>query len=150
MAADITVRYAEEPDLPYLQANDELITEELLRRKLSAREILVALQGDEPVGWLRFGLWWDNFPCMNLIAVEDEHQRQGIGKRLVEYWEGEMRAQGYRLVLTSTDADGSAQHFHRKLGFRDAGCLLLPDAVFPEHTLEILLVKVLPSSESED
>ncbi len=40
-------------------------------------------------------------------------------------WEADMRELGHRLVLTSTQADESAQHFYRKLGYVDCGGLLL-------------------------
>lgn len=40
--------------------------------------------------------------------------------------------------MTSSMSDESAQHFFRKLGYRDAGALLLPD-----ETLEILFLKTL-------
>jgi hypothetical protein len=40
--------------------------------------------------------------------------------------------------MTSTLANEGAQHFYRKLGYRDSGCLILED-----EPLEILLTKNL-------
>ena len=140
---DIEIRYATDADLPYLLRNDGLVTEQVTRKKVSDGQVIVAVKDDCHLGWIRFGFWWDMFPFMNLIAVEEKAQRRGIGRKLVEFWEMKMKAQGHKLVMTSTDADEDAQHFHRKMGYRDSGCLLLPDELYPAHTLEILFVKVL-------
>ena len=53
-----------------------------------------------------------------------------------------MRSRGYDLVMTSTQSDEAAQHFWRKLGYRDCGGLTLP---FPGHEqpLELILGKTL-------
>jgi hypothetical protein len=47
-------------------------------------------------------------------------------------------AQGFTQVMTSTLSNEDAQHFYRKLGYRDVGALLLPD-----EPLEIILLKEL-------
>ncbi|MNP74328.1 hypothetical protein D3C76_1711890 [compost metagenome] len=49
-----------------------------------------------------------------------------------------MKQKGYDMVMTSTQADEGAQHFYRKLGYKDAGCLILDS-----QPLEILLTKKL-------
>ena len=49
-----------------------------------------------------------------------------------------MRAEGYSLVMTSTLSNETAQHFYRKLGYTDAGGLLLEG-----EPLELVLVKKL-------
>ena len=140
---DIQVRYATDVDLPYLLLKDDLVSEGVMRNKVSDSQVIVAVQGENHLGWLRFGLWWDIFPFMNLIAVEENVRRRGTGRKLVEFWEKEMKAQGHKLVITSTDANEDAQRFHRKMGYRDSGCLLFPSELYPESTLEILLLKVL-------
>ena len=58
------------------------------------------------------------------------------------HWENEMRGRGYDLVMTSTQADETAQHFYRKLGYQDIGGFVLP---FPGHEqpTELILAKEL-------
>jgi GNAT superfamily N-acetyltransferase len=143
MIDDVHVRFAEERDLPYLRGNDRSIDGAAWVKKVSDRQAIVAVHGERPVASLRFGLWWDSFPCMHLIVVEEGYRGRGVGRKLAEHWEREMKARGHKFVMTTTDADGEAQHFHRKLGYRDCGCLIFPEGLFPEHTLEILFVKVL-------
>ena len=119
---------------------DHHVTEEVLRKKISDKEILIAESGNEIVGWLRFGFFWDIYPFMNLIIIDEEYQRKGIGKQLVLFWEEEMKKRKHKYVLTSTQSDEEAQHFYRKLGYKDAGSLILPGEV-----LEIIFIKTLQS-----
>ncbi|MFC1996592.1 GNAT family N-acetyltransferase [Chloroflexota bacterium] len=140
---DIQIRYATDTDLPYLQRSDDLVSELVMRKKVSDSRVIVAVKDGSHLGWLRFGFWWDLFPFMNLIVVEEEARGKGTGRKLVEFWEKEMKAQGHNLVITSTDANEDAQRFHRKMGYRDSGCILFPKELFPASTLEILLLKVL-------
>ena len=53
-----------------------------------------------------------------------------------------MRAQGFHAVMTSTRADETAQHFYRKLGYRDCGGLLL-DAIESGQPLELFFAKAM-------
>ena len=43
----------------------------------------------------------------------------------MEYWEKDMKSQGYGMLLTSTQVDEGAQHFYRKMGYRDCGGLIV-------------------------
>ena len=49
-----------------------------------------------------------------------------------------MRRLGHRRVMTSTQANEDGQHFYRRLGYQDAGALLLPG-----EPLEIVFIKEL-------
>ena len=51
-----------------------------------------------------------------------------------------MKSQGYDFILTSTRVDESAQHFYRKLGYKDCGGLLI-DIPNYEQPMEIFLIK---------
>ena len=132
------IRWGTEADEPVLQAVDRLISEEKLLAALSQKRILMAVEGETLLGWLRFGWFWDSVPFMNLLFILAPYRHRGIGATLVWYWEEHMRAQGYRQVLTSTRADEEAQHFYRHLNYRDAGVLLLKD-----EPAELLLLKEL-------
>lgn len=93
---------------------------------VSLGRVLIAQEGDEPVGWLRWNLFWDNTPFMNMLYILEPWQRRGIGRQLVNRWESQARETGFTAVMTSTQVNEEAQHFYRKLGYRDAGVLLLP------------------------
>ena len=130
------VRYATDADISFLSAHDKHIAADELARIIGMNRVLVAHDGGRLVGWLRYGLFWDNTPFMNMLYVIDGERGKGQGRALASYWEDSMRAQGYERVMTSTQSDEQAQHFYRKLGYSDAGALLLPG-----EPLEIIMIK---------
>lgn len=131
--------YATAQDVKWLSRKDNHIGETRLEKKIRDQEILCARDyGNTILGWLRFGFFWDNLPFMNLLFVESSYRRQGIGTELVKFWENAMQEQGYTLVMTSSLADEQGQFFYRKLGYEDAGCLLLKG-----EATEILFTKRL-------
>lgn len=94
----------------------------------------------EPVGLLRYSLFWDEIPFCNLIFVDGERQRRGLGRMLMEHWEADMKEQGYDILLTSTRADELSQYFYRSLGYKDCGCLLIDSGQYAQPA-ELFLVK---------
>ncbi len=134
----VVIEAATDADLDFLPANDQHVSLDMLRRKVDAGEVLIARVDGEPVGWLRYGWFWDEIPFMNMLLVLDAARGQGIGSRLVSAWEARMCAAGHARVMTSTQSDETAQHFYRKLGYVDAGALLLPD-----EPAELLFIKSL-------
>ncbi|MNJ62397.1 Acetyltransferase (GNAT) family protein [compost metagenome] len=85
---------------------------------------------------MRFGYFWDNIPFMNMLWIDEEYRGQGNGKKVVLYWEELMRSKGFSAVMTSTQSNEDAQHFYRRLGYKDAGCLLQENA-----PLELIFTK---------
>lgn len=62
---------------------------------------------------------------MNMLYVMEEYRGSGGGRKLVEFWESEMKRQGYPKVMTSTQANEYAQHFYTRLGYEAIGGFLL-------------------------
>jgi GNAT superfamily N-acetyltransferase len=131
------IRLATQDDLFELTEKDHIPVQELASIVGRGR-VMVAEKGSEGrfIGWLRWGLFWDEVPFMNLLYVEESHRGEGLGRRLVSDWERARGQDGHTTVMTSTLSAESAQHFYRKLGYRDAGCLLLPG-----DSAEIFFVK---------
>jgi GNAT superfamily N-acetyltransferase len=134
-----TIRFAVKGDEPWFRINDELLREDLILRKISAREVLLAEVNGVLIGMLRFSYLWDSIPFMNLLFIIEEYRERGIGRDLVNYWEEIMKVDGYKYVMTSTQADETAQHFYRKIGYRDCGSMLYPG----QNPLELFLIKQL-------
>lgn len=134
------IRYAEETDIPILSEHDKHISKEELGNSVRLKRVLVLFVGEEFVGWLRYNLFWDNTPFMNMLYILDNLRGKGYGKELVTFWENEMRQKGYDRVLTSTLSNEQAQIFYRKLGYTDIGSLLLPN-----EPLEIIFLKNIHS-----
>ena len=107
-------------------------------RKVRDRQVYVAQINGEPVGVLRYNLFWDNTPFCNLLYVKEGYRGIGIGRRLMTRFEDDMREAGYSFVLTSTQSNEEAQYFYRAIGYLDCGELHLP-----EESVELILRKDL-------
>ncbi|WP_284645965.1 GNAT family N-acetyltransferase [Paenibacillus silviterrae] len=124
-------------DYGYLHEHDRHISQSLLLQKIKNNEIYILRNKDESnIGWMRYGYFWDNTPFMNMIWISEPFRGKGLGTQAVLFWENEMQRKGFALVMTSTLSNERAQHFYRKLGYRDAGCLLLEN-----EPLEIIMTK---------
>ncbi|MDE6662902.1 MAG: GNAT family N-acetyltransferase [Lachnospiraceae bacterium] len=132
------IRYAAEKDFELLSKYDKHICETELRNCIKTERILTMFNDDIFIGWLRFNLFWDNIPFMNMLYLLEDYRGKGYGSRLVSFWEQEMIKSKYKMVLTSTQSNEQAQFFYRKIGYVDCGSLLLPD-----EPLEIILLKKL-------
>ncbi len=137
-AKDFNIRIATIKDLEFLLKNDRHIPLTELKNLINLGRVYVGELENQPITWLRYNLFWDNLPFMNLLYVLEGYQKSGFGKKLVEYWEEEMKKLGHKLVMTSTLSDENAQHFYRKLSYVDSGSLLLKG-----EALEIIFTKEL-------
>lgn len=117
----LKIRLAEECDFEILSRNDKHVSAEMLKKKISDKNILIAEKNGEFAGWLRYNLFWDEMPFMNMLFVIEKFRGTGIGRELVRNWEKMMSEQGYKFLLTSTQANEYTQHFYRKLGYSDLG-----------------------------
>lgn len=138
----LTIRYAEPGDKDFWITLDKHISDTELDRKIRDRMGYVLLEDNVPAGLLRYNLFWDNTPFCNLLYITPAHQRKGLGKALMLHWEEEMKRAGYTWVMVSTQANEEAQHFYRRLGYQDAGGLVIniPDAAQP---MELFFTKDL-------
>lgn len=136
------VRYAEAGDREDWLRMDRHLPEELFGKKVRDRMGYLLTDGGVPAGLLRYNLFWDSIPFCCLLFVEEAKRGQGGGRALMDHWEGEMRQKGHRLLLTSTRSDEEAQHFYRRLGYQDAGGLLLTAPGY-QQPLELFLAKTI-------
>jgi len=118
---DLIIRYAENKDYQWLKEHDIYISDEVLKFKIDLKEIYVVQADNKLIGWLRYNLFWDSIPFMNMIFFQEKYRGKGIGKKLAGYWEKEMKEKGYKNVLTSTLSNEEAQHFYRKIGYKEIG-----------------------------
>ncbi|MCL2109167.1 MAG: GNAT family N-acetyltransferase [Oscillospiraceae bacterium] len=137
-ARNLTIRIAETLDFDVIHKHEKWLDKATLSKKITDGKVYVVYSGDEFVGWLRYGLFWDNIPFMNMLNLLESHQRKGIGRKLVEFWEAEMCKKGYKLVLTSAPSNEHAQHFYTKLGYKAIGSFSLKN-----DPLEIMFQKII-------
>ena len=136
----VEIRYVCPKDKDFWFSLDRHLSIKEFDNKVRNNRGYVLLINSKPIGLLRYNLFWDNTPFCNLIYINNEYQRKGFGKMLIEHWEKEMRSQGYDFLLTSTQVDENAQHFYRKLGYKDCGGFVI-DVPGYEQPMEMFFVK---------
>lgn len=136
----IIFSYADQKNLKWLSRaeRNHTITPAMLKRKIQDKEVIIAKADSNVIGWLRYGFFWDEIPFINMLGVDKEYRLKGIGKKLMRFWELEMKRRKFKMVMTSSQSDENAQHFYRKIGYKDAGSLILP-----KEPLEIFFIKKL-------
>ena len=132
----IVIRYANENDIETISKYDKHISKEELKKIIGLQRVIVMYEDNVFIGWLRYNLFWDNTPFMNMLFLLDDERGKVKGTQLVTFWEKEMKNKKYDFVLTSTQSNEEAQFFYRKLGYIDSGSLLLPN-----EPLEIIMYK---------
>lgn len=132
----MNIRRAEKSDIENLSLYEQHIRKEELESVVSLGRVIVVEESGKFIGWLRWNLFWDNTPFMNMLFILEPYRNCGYGALMTAYWEKQMKAEGYTLVMTSSLSNEIAQHFYRKLNYVDTGALLLP-----EEPLEIIFVK---------
>jgi len=136
------MRYVNESDKPFWLTLDDHLSEKEFDLKVRDQRGYIISDGDRPIGVMRYNLFWDNLPFLNLIHLEGSTQGKGFGKQAMQVWEDEMRELGYNMVMTSTQVDEEAQHFYRKLGYVEKGSLTFDHTPY-EQPMEIMMMKVL-------
>jgi len=103
------IRYANMNDFAVLRKYEHGIVDCQLKESIAAGRIVIMLSPRSSlIGWLRFNLFWDSIPFINLLYLLDEYRGQGYGKQLLRYWENEMAARNYEKALTSIPMSGDS------------------------------------------
>lgn len=136
----IVIRYIKWEDKEFWFRLDKHLSEEEFQNKVRDKRGYVLLENGRPAGLLRYNLFWDNTPFCTMLFIDQAHRRMGFGKLLMNHWEQNMKDLGYGMVLTSTQVDEEAQHFYRKLGYKDCGSMVF-DIPGYEQPMEMFLAK---------
>lgn len=137
------VRVAVEDDRSFLAEHDRHLRGDVLDASIRAGRILIVEDAGTRSGWLRWNLFWDEIPFLNLLFVLGPGRGHGLGTALMDEWEASLLDEGHPVAMTSTQADETAQHFYRKRGYVDTGTLLLP-----EQAAEVFFRKELSNRQS--
>ena len=132
----IQIRYANLSDIDFWLSLDKHISISKLEEKIDNKECLVILEDDKLIGILRYNYFWDNVPFVNMLYIKTEYQRNGYGKKLMLFFENEMKNNGYTEVMTSTQIDEEGKYFYAKLGYKKTGSLFLEN-----QAEELILIK---------
>ncbi|MBO0452305.1 GNAT family N-acetyltransferase [Candidatus Enterococcus murrayae] len=134
------IRPVQESDRAFWFTLDQHLPKEQFDQKVREKLGYVLSVDGVAVGLMRYNFFWDEHPFCTMLYVAEEYQGRGYGRALMIFWEKEMQQRGYKMLMTSTQVDEQAQHFYRKLGYQDAGGLLIsvPDYQQP---MEMFFIK---------
>ena len=138
----ISIGYVTFEDKEFWFSLDMHLADKEFNKKVRDKQGYVLYDEGIPKGLLRYNLFWDNTPFCTMLFVDWSYQRRGYGRMLMEYWENDMRSQGYGMAMTSTQVDENAQHFYRKLGYKDCGGFTV-DIQGYEQPMEMFMSKSL-------
>ena len=91
------------------------------------------------VGVLRYSLFWQSIPFLDLLYIDEDYRGKGYGRQMMEHWESVMQRMKYKYVMLSTQEDETAKYFYEKLGYRRIGAFLPPE----QDADEIMYLKTL-------
>ena len=134
------IRYVEKNDEEFWFSLDKHLAQEEFEKKIRDKMGYILLENNRPIALLRYNLFWDNTPFCTMLFVDWENQGKGYGKALMSFWENDMKGAGYGMLMTSTQVDEEAQHFYRKIGYKDAGSLVINIPKY-EQPMEMIMTK---------
>ena len=97
---------------------------------------------DPVVGVLRYSLFWQTIPFLDLLYIDEAYRNRGFGTQMMREWENLLKIQGYSYAMTSTQADEDAWNFYEKLGYCKTGGFFPPE----QEAEEWIYVKRLSES----
>jgi ribosomal protein S18 acetylase RimI-like enzyme len=133
------IRMADSKDQKNIMEYDSHIPHDRLGACIRDQFVYVLWDEKSIVGVLRFSLFWQSIPFLDLLYIDEAYQGKGYGRQMMAHWESAMQAMGYKYVMLSTQEDETAKYFYEKLGYRRIGAFLPPE----QDADEIMYLKPL-------
>lgn len=136
------IKLVTDADKEFVMSIDTHVDDIGFQNRVYTKSGYVIWEGDKRLGVMSHCVLWDNLPFLNFIFIIEEYRGKGYGRQAIESWEKEMKKQGYKMTLLSTQVDEGSQHLYRKLGYVDCGGLLFNNTPY-DQPMEMFLRKVL-------
>ena len=133
------IRLAVAADMPQILKYDRHIHPDKVGECIEHALVDALWDVDRIVGILRYNLFWQTIPFLDLIYIDEAYQGRGWGSEMMANWEENMKRMGYSHVMRSTQADETAFLFYEKIGYRRIGAFVPPD----QDAEEIMYLKEL-------
>ena len=101
--------------------------------------VYVLCEEQKIVGVLRYSLFWQTIPFLDLLYIDEACRGKGYGRQMMNVWENTMKRMEYPYVMLSTQENEDAKYFYEKLGYRRIGAFLPPE----QDADEIIYLKEL-------
>jgi len=120
-------------DFSAVQKYDSHIPSDRLRDCIRNHQVYVLRDATGGiVGVLRYSLFWQSIPFLDLLYIEEANRGKGYGRQMMFHWESVMAQLGYKYVMLSTQEDETAKYFYEKLGYHRIGAFLPPEQAADE------------------
>ena len=121
------IRLAEAEDQKQIMKYDCHIPQSRLAACIDAGFVYLLCDGDKILGVLRYNLFWQSIPFLDLLYIDEACRSRGWGSKMRADWENSMKAKGYPCVMLSTQENETAYIFYEKIGYRRIGAFLPPE-----------------------
>lgn len=136
----ISLSAVTENDIEFWLSVDGTTKRANLEKRIAENRGYIIYNGAVPIGVIAYNMFWDKLPFLSLIKIAPEYRRCGFGRTAISLLEDELRKLGYRALLVSTQTDEEAQHFYRKTGYKECGCLVLNEEPL-KQPMEMFFIK---------
>jgi len=110
--------------------------------KIRDKRCYILQENDKVIGLMRFNMIFEFVPFLTSFWISASCRGKGYGAKAMEHWENEMRTLGYKMIMVSTEVSEDAQHFYRKIGYKDMGSIVMDIPPY-EQPLEMFMGKAL-------
>lgn len=121
------IRLANRNDKQAVIKYDSHIHPDKVGECIGNRLVYVLYDGEKIVGVLRYSLFWQTIPFLDLLYIDEAYRGKGCGRQMMAHWESAMQTMGYKDMMLSTQEDETAKFFYEKLGYRRIGAFLPPE-----------------------
>ena len=136
------IKVVTENDKEFVMNIDKHINDVSYANQVYTKSGYVIWERNQRIGIITHCILWDTIPFINFLFVKEEYREKGFATQAIIRWENEMKNQGYKMTLISTQVDEGAQHLYRKLGYIDCGGLVFNHTPL-DQPMEMFFRKVL-------
>ena len=141
-AMRMNLKHMQMSDKDFVMSIDSHVNDLQYKNRVDTQTGYIIWTDNIRAGLMHYSVLWDSLPFLNLIFVKETHRNKGIASKAMKLWEEDMKEQGYKMVLVSTQVDEDAQHLYRKLGYIECGALLMNGTPL-EQPMEMFMRKIL-------
>lgn len=138
----MNLKHMQMSDKDFVMSIDSHVNDLQYKNRVDTKTGYIIWTDNIRAGLMHYSVLWDSLPFLNLIFVKETHRNKGIASKAMKLWEEDMKEQGYKMVLVSTQVDEDAQHLYRKLGYIECGALLMNGTPL-EQPMEMFMRKIL-------
>lgn len=86
-----------------------------MRESVEFGRVFVALSSQRVVGYILYQIIWGNTPFIALLKIHPDFQKQGLGSKLIDTFEREIRSLHFKGYTSSTGVENiGSKIFHQK------------------------------------